>query len=322
MGAKNLLIVEDKNVLGLKIEKEWLLDFGSNHTRVAYKRDLEQFIEFITKRSPGIKSFNEVSRLDIVEFRNFLSETGGLDGDRGSAKTIRRKLGAVSSYFSFLVMKNFINSNPTVSVKRPKDAVKSPTQFLSKDQFENMLQEASKSSESGPLHYALVLTYFATGLRTSEILALKIKDLIKHDSGHALKYSGKGGKSGIKILHHRAYEAIEKYLSWMKSKKRSVHKEEWLFRPTKNPHDPNNLDRPLNPRTINLIFDKYAKKAGINKKVSAHSARATFITSLLDSGADIYSVCTEVNHSSVQTTQEYDKRLRKNDRSFVEKALD
>ena len=92
---------------------------------------------------------------------------------------------------------------------------------------------------------------------------------------------------------------------------RSLEREDWLFQPSHNPTNPDQLNKPLNPKTINEIIDSYAKKIGLNFKVTPHSARATFIGELLEQGVDIYSVAREVNHSSVKTTQEYDKRKKK-----------
>ena len=98
---------------------------------------------------------------------------------------------------------------------------------------------------------------------------------------------------------------------WMKEKNRETEENDWLFQPTRNPSNPDYLNKPLNPKTINEILDRYAKAVGIGFKITPHSARATFISELLDIGVDIYVVAREGNHASVKTTQEYDKRRKK-----------
>jgi site-specific recombinase XerD len=150
-----------------------------------------------------------------------------------------------------------------------------------------------------------------TGMRKSEVLMLKRCDYKEVNGYHVLEFMGKGAKRGQKLLHPNCIEAIEYYLKHMESIGRKHHPEDWLFQPTRNPANPNNLNKPLNPKTINEILDFYAKKIGLPFKISPHSARATFISQLLDMGVDIYKVAREVNHSSVKTTQEYDKRRKK-----------
>ena len=104
---------------------------------------------------------------------------------------------------------------------------------------------------------------------------------------------------------------MEAYFEQMKNHHRSHQPDEWLFQPSINPADPTHTNKPLNPRTINEILETYAKKCDFNVRVSPHSARATFISELLELGVDIYTVAREVHHSSVKTTQEYDKRRRR-----------
>ena len=99
---------------------------------------------------------------------------------------------------------------------------------------------------------------------------------------------------------------------------REVKPQDWIFQPTKNPHD-GNLNRPLNPKTVNEIFAYYSKKIGLDFLACPHSARASFIGELLSQGVDIYTVALEVNHSSVLTTQEYDKRVKKIKHSPIDK---
>jgi site-specific recombinase XerD len=234
-----------------------------------------------------------------------------MNGASGAPKTIARKLSAISSYFDFLAEKNLILFNPVSSVKRPRKEVKTPTNALNAQQVRELLAAIDENSASGKLHKALLMTFFFTGLRKNEILLLKIKNYKDMGDYKILEFAGKGGKLGQKVLHPKAAEAITEYLALLKEKTGEQHFEDWLFRPTKNPADPTNTNKPLNPKTINEILDNYALKIGLPFKVSPHSARATFISELLEQGVDIYKVALEVNHSSVKTTQEYDKRRQK-----------
>lgn len=290
---------------------EFFENFTSKHTRKSYETDLNKFFEYLSLNYPKIEKYAQIERGQIIAYRNWLSEEGGRYGRPSAPKSICRKLSALSSYFDYLVEKKECDFNPVTSVKRPRHEVLKPTNALQKEQVEELISSIDINSESGPLHRALLLTFFTTGLRKSEVLKLQFQDYIRINEHHVLEFRGKGGKTGQKVVHPMAVEALEDYLSWMRAKGRGHKMGDWLFQPTRNPHNPKNLNKSLNPRTINEIIDHYAKKIGLNFKISPHSARATFIGELLDVGVDIYKVAQEVNHSSVKTTQEYDKRRKK-----------
>lgn len=298
----------------LEIDLEFLQSFASPHTRRAYKSDLRAFICFLKTFYEGASNFKNVTRAMIIHYRNWLSDCGGPTGEPMAPKSIARKMASIDSYFDFLIehrSEQGIEMNPTSSVKRPKQEVRSPTQAVSRNLVLEMIDHASMNPTSGPLHHALMVTYFMTGLRTSEILALKIKDMIFLNNQVYFRLVGKGGKIHHKQLMPKVLEAIEAYLEWMKGLGRSVAPEEWLFRPTKNPADPKNIDRPISPSAVNELFSKYALMSGVKGNVSAHSARATFITDYLSQGADLKEVAMEVGHASTTTTEIYDKRRKK-----------
>ncbi|MCP4913281.1 MAG: tyrosine-type recombinase/integrase [Oligoflexia bacterium] len=307
---------------GYTYYEEFFENFTSLHTRKSYASDLSKFFLFLTENFKKLKKYKDIERKHIITYRNFLTETGGHDGNPCAPKTVARKLAAISSYFDFLVEKGECDFNPVGSVKRPRREVLKPTQALNTEQVRALfaaimndeVDENGEVKEPNPsrfLHRALLVTFFTTGLRKSEILNLKFKHYREINEDRVIEYIGKGAKVGQKLLHPMCEEAIEEYVAWMRSQGREHGAEDWLFQPTRNPSDPKNLNKPLNPRTINEIIDKYAKKIGLNFKISPHSARATFIGELLDAGVDIYAVAREVNHSSVKTTQEYDKRRRR-----------
>lgn len=300
----------------LFLDEEFFGNFTSTHTRKSYRRDLNQFFLFC-HQSYGIDDVKLIKRHHVIRFRNWLSEIGGHDGDGQAPKSIARKLAALSSYFDFLTEKSVLNGNPASSVKRPRREVKHPTQALSRQQVLDILGVIDETTLAGSMHLALLTMFFTTGLRKSEILYLKFKDFKWINQHPLVEFRGKGGKLGQKVLNTQCLEALENYLESTKENGREHAPEDWLFRPTKNPSDPKNLNKPLNPKTINEILEKYRKKIGLNFKISPHSARATFISELLDQGVDIYQVAREVNHSSVTTTQEYDKRRKNLDESPV-----
>ncbi|WP_127716130.1 tyrosine-type recombinase/integrase [Halobacteriovorax sp. HLS] len=292
------------------IQDEFFYNFNSVHTRKSYSIDIKHFFCWVFEEFQ-ISSYAELERSHIITYRNWLQEAGGRHGNPCAPKTVARKLAALSSYSDYLVEKGLLEFNPVTSVKRPRRDVVSPTNALSGDQVKQLLEAIPGETSSGILHRALIIMFFTTGLRKSEILNMKFKDYREINEYKVIEFIGKGGKIGQKVLHPTNIETLEIYLEHMRSLGREHNTEDWLFQPAHNPTDPTNLNKPLNPKSINEIINYYAKKIGLNFKISPHSARATFIGELLELGVDIYTVAREVNHSSVKTTQEYDKRRKK-----------
>lgn len=301
-------------------EVEFLENFTSEHTRKSYKNDIKKFIKYLKMTSSSIDNIKKIQRKHIIKYRNYLSEFGGQNNEPSAPKSIARKLSCLSRFFDYLVEKNITTLNPVTSVKRPRRDTIKPTNALTSQQVRDLIDSIKLDSKSGHLHMALLITFFTTGLRKSEIIYLKYRDYKKNENEAYFEYIGKGGKRDQKLLHNSCIKVLDNYVNYMiKEQKRIFKPYDWLFQPTKNPKNPKDLNKPLNPKTVNEIIRKYSLKIGINFPVSPHSARATFISQLLDQGIDIYSVAQEVNHASVTTTQEYDKRRRKFKDSPVKK---
>lgn len=293
--------------LPFELYREFFDNFTSLNTRSSYQSDLEKFILWLTANANDVEGFADLERRHVISYRNFLSD----EPKPLAPKTVARKLACISSYCDFLVEKGICQFNPASSVKRPRLEVISPTQALDAIQVRQLFEAIDAKSSSGPMHLALLITFFTTGMRKSEVLGLRYKDYRDINDSKVFEFKGKGGKIGQKLVHPLCIEALENYLSWMRGQNRALGPNDHIFQPTRNPADPSKLNKPLNPRTVNEIVDFYAKKIGLNFKISPHSARATFIGELLEHGVDIYTVAREVSHSSVKTTQEYDKRRKK-----------
>lgn len=294
-----------------QLDEEFFANYSSQYTRHSYRSDILQFFHFIEETYPNISSVSQIERLNVITFRNSLQETGGIAAEAAAPKTIGRKLASISSYFDYLTEKGQTKFNPVSSIKRPRREVRTPTNALSVEQVRQFIGAIDINTPAGIMHKALLLLFFTTGLRKSEVLNLRRKDYGEITGYKVIEYRGKGGKLGQKLLHPLCVDALENYLKFMKENNREHDQNDWLFQPSRNPKDPKNLNKKINPRTVNEIIDHYAKKIGIVSKLCPHSARATFITELLDAGVDIYKVAQEVNHASVNTTQEYDKRRKK-----------
>ncbi|MBT7668388.1 MAG: site-specific integrase, partial [Bdellovibrionales bacterium] len=206
--------------------------------------------------------------------------------------------------------KGVVSANPVSSVKRPRQEVATPTQDLSDDEILALFALFEKPEHS-PLHKAVIYLLFTTGIRKSELIELKLKDYRQQGEHRIIEIRAKGGKRLTKVIHPHCYQVIDQYLRWMQSINRTVDGEDWIFQPTRNPRDSGHLIKPLRPESIDYIIKKYAKEAGVGRRITPHSARASYIGSALESGVDLLRLSVDVGHSSVKTTQEYDKRKKR-----------
>lgn len=301
----DLTNIDQKNSFNYKLEYEFFHNFESPHTRKSYRVDLFQLFEFLRDNFSTVTNYKMIERVHIVAYRNWLTD------NEMAPKTINRKLAAASSFFDFLIEKGMIEFNPCLSIKRPRQEVKTPTNDLNDEQIANLFAELDKLSGPSLLHKAVLYTLFTTGIRKAELINLRLKNLIQKDEFHIINVRAKGGKELTKVLHPKCYEVITEYINYLKTTGEDLHPEDWIFRPTRNPLEPGHIIKPLNPKSIDYIIKSWCKKAGITDRISPHSARASYIGSALENGIDLYKISKDVGHSSVKTTEEYNKRRQK-----------
>lgn len=292
-----------------QLQYEFFQNFTSKHTIKSYKSDIKQFFNFIKQVTQNLNGFKEIEKIHIIAYRNWL------DQKDYAPKTINRKLSAISSYMDFLVEKNLMEYNPSTSIKRPRQDVIKPTLDLSDEDIVKVLSAVPHDSPSGPMHRAVLYVLFTTGIRKSELIYLKRKDLFTIGDHQVIQVKAKGGKILTKALHPTCVEMMEEYMTWMSSVGRTLAAEDWFFQPTKNPaikdHTEEDLNKPLRPSSIDYILKIYCQKAEVFGRYSPHSARASYIGSALEAGQEIWKVSRDVGHSSVKTTEIYNKRRQK-----------
>jgi len=293
-------ISKNKSNDSIELEYEFFQNFPSPHTRKSYRTDIITFFNFF-RNQLQFTTVIECRRSHIVAYRNWLAENDY------AAKSINRKLSSLSTYFNFLGEKELMQVNPCLGVKRPRQVVNTETNDLSDEEVCKVLELAL--NKGSYLHSAILYLFFATGIRKSELIELRLKDYQDINGDMTIKITAKGGKTLIKFLMPECVEIINDYISYMHSIDRIIHPNDWLFQPSKNPSSKDNyVTKPLRPKSVDYIFSKYCKLAGICKRVSPHSARATYIGSAMENGADLIKISKDVGHSSVKTTEQYNKR--------------
>jgi len=272
-----------------------------------YSRYLKRFLNFC-----GDIDVIKIDSEKIREYRIFLSRLGEDKKQKHLCrKTQNFHVVALRVFFSYLIKKmdlDVISSDKIDLPKLPSRTI----DFLTEDELSDMLNFEHENSNDKLRDSAILWILFSTGLRVSELCALNIENV--NTERKEFFVMGKGGKSRIVFLTKRSCEVLEEYLDSRNDE----------LKPLFINHRKNILEdekRRLTSVSIQNIVKNVALNVGIVKKVTPHTLRHSFATSLLQNGADIRSVQEMLGHSSITTTQVYTHVTNKNLRKTHEKFL-
>lgn len=243
---------------------------ATNTTKATYICILEDFIK-------SIKA-DTVSDLDILMIDNFI-DTLSLKSYK--PKTIKNKIVVIRSFIKFLYSKNLIDIRPE-AIEIPR-TVEVEANFLDEEEQFALIKSARNLRDK-----ALIMTILSSGLRASEILNLKEDDLYRRS---LIVSRGKGGKPRVTFIDPLTEKSIREYHN-----KREVDS---VFVFT------NSFGKPLSRQYLSRMISETALRAGIKKRVSAHTLRHSFATNMLRKGARIEDVQPLMGHSSISTTRLY-----------------
>ena len=265
---------------------------------LSYSRDVKKlFLFFHKEKIHCLKAEEE----DLIRFIHHQSRAGL------SARTMARIISSLKSFYKFLVLDGVLKKNPAVSLSSPKTWLSLP-KFLTVKEVESLLEQPDIKDVRGVRDKAMLELLYATGLRASELVGLKPKDLNLAEG--FLLCLGKGGKERIVPIGDSAVRAIRRYLE--KSRPRLLKKpNEALFLTYRGTF--------FTRQGLWKILKAYAIKAGLDVKISPHILRHSFATHLLERGADLRSVQLMLGHSQITTTQIYTHVSRKRLRRVYEK---
>lgn len=261
----------------------------SDHTILAYGKDLRQCAAFLAEVM-GRRRWEEVEIADLRRYLAALHERGL------SRATAARALAAIRSFMRHLRSRGAIDADPSSLLVTPR-VRRSLPRFLQQEETERLLAAPGVSKPTGLRDRAILETLYASGMRVSEIASLDAADV---GSGDTVKLRGKGGKERLIFLGRPALRALDDYLArgrpaLEKAADPSRHKALFL----------NRGGGRLTPRSIRRIVGRYARAAGLGRKLGPHALRHTFATHLLEGGADLRAVQELLGHSSLDTTQVY-----------------
>ena len=285
-------------------EEVWLQGHRSPATRRAYRMDVVSFMAFFR-----IQGTDELRAIDRAAVLAWLRQLEGL-GVRPA--TIRRKLSALSSLFAHLVHHHVLVVNPCREIARPRtNRRRGTTAAFSPHQARQILDAPALDTVVGLRDRALLSVGFQTGARRASIAGLVVGDLFQ-DGGHdVLRFRWKGGHEHVVALHPETADRIRQYVVGAGIEDDADGP---LFRPVLG-RTGDLRRRHLDPKVVDEILKRHCRRLGVNGRFSAHSMRATFITTALANGASLEDVQEAAGHADPSTTKLYDRRRFNPERS-------
>jgi integrase/recombinase XerD len=258
-------------------------------------KSLRIFVEWCEARS--LKRPTEVTKPILERYQRHLfhyrSERGGKPL---SFRTQHIRLGAVRAFFRWLSRQNHILSNPASELELPKLGYRLPGAVLTKDEVEKVLAEASPATAVGLRDRAIIETLYATGVRRSELVSLRLYDL-DQERGTVMVRQGKGRKDRMIPIGERALGWIGRYLAEVRPSLMVPPDEGFLFLTT--------LGERLTPDFLTQSVRRYVLAAGIGKSGSCHLFRHTMATLMLEGGADVRYIQEMLGHAHLDSTEVY-----------------
>jgi integrase/recombinase XerD len=285
---------------------DFIGQFISEQTKKAYLGDLKDFFDFLKTGNVTI------SHPKQIEGHHFQFYRDQLINNQMSSATINRKLVAIRSFIKWAMACKLIDYNPLDVVKLPKVQTETPTLAFDDAEVVQMIQAPDTTTKKGSVDRMVMCLLFSLGLRRSELVNIKVQDFYQERGHYVLKIRGKGGKDRHLPLNDTILNELKMYLDKLASFGLQLTNEDYLIQSAKTGKN----EKAADGSTIYRVINNYAKKCGINKKVSPHSCRATAISHLLDTQkTPIRDVAIFAGHSKITTTERYDKRRESLDNS-------
>ena len=265
----------------------------SPHTVDAYRRDLQQFSDWLGTQHDHWK-WAGIDRLDLRSYLGFMARKGL------ARRSISRKLSAIRTFFRWLHQEGLVTANPARTVQSPKQERKLPG-WLTRGDIDRLFvlaeNRAAEGGFRGTRDLAILETFYATGMRLSELQGLSLRDVdLVSDQ---VKVRGKGRKERIVPLGAAAGRALRRY------EPRRLDVLDRSDRPDRDALFVSDRGRRLSVRRIQGLVREYLDAVADEGELSTHSLRHSFATHLLDAGADLMAVKELLGHASLSSTRIY-----------------
>ncbi len=256
----------------------------------SYARDLREFARYLetTHKPPEKISPEDLRRYLASLYRRGLS-----------ARSVARHLVSVRNYLRFLVREGALKRSPADAIDAPRMGSTLP-KFLTPQEVDRLLAQPNTATPAGLRDHALLQLLYATGMRVSELINIRMEDL--EPNLGVVRCRGKGDKERLIPVGKPALKAVESYQREGRSQLVKQPAADYLFL--------NHHGRRLSRVGFWKILGAYGRKAGLHAPLSPHMLRHSFATHMLERGADLRSIQLMLGHSDISTTQIYTHVLK------------
>lgn len=281
------MTTKDNNIIK-KYKNYLLLERSlSKNSIEAYLTDLDKLSDFLQNENMNAE---EVTLDHLQQFVAQLYDLGI------NPRSVARIISGIKSFYGFLVLDGYMETDPTELLETPKTGLKLPT-VLSLTEIETLMSDnvIDLSTKEGQRNRAILEVLYGCGLRISELTKLRFSDLF-FDEGF-IKVEGKGSKQRLVPISQTAISQINNYMYDRKQMNPKKGYEDVLFL--------SNRGTPISRIMVFHFIKTYAEKAGIKKSISPHTFRHSFATHLLEGGANIRAIQLMLGHEKITTTEIY-----------------
>lgn len=258
----------------------------SSNTEISYRRDLTKMRIYL-EITAGAPAVHEVTRENLKKYIAYMQRK------KFKASTISRSIASIRAFYHYLLKEGMVREDVSDCLKAPKVERKMPD-ILSPEEMDRLLDQPAGNSDKEIRDSAMLELLYATGIRVSELIRLKVSD-VNMQMGFLI--CREGDKERMIPFNNRVREALRRYLIRARDHMAANEARDILF--------VNCSGKPMSRQGFWKLVKGYAKKAGISKDITPHTLRHTFAAHQVERGADLKSVQEMLGHSDISTTHMY-----------------
>ncbi len=286
-GPGHVAVSDDElDLIDRFVNSLWLEQGLSENTQRAYRTDLRLLAAWLVRQGRG--------RLAEAGARDLWAFVGGQAGEGVSARTTARRLASMRRFYRYLLREGMIQADPAMELKAPRMPATLPHTLSERDVLA-LLEAPDTGTPRGLRDRAMLELLYATGLRVSELVGLRLDQLNLRVG--AVRVVGKGGKERLVPIGEDARDWLERYLNEVRAGLARGRRLDTVF--------PTPRRASMTRQAFWVLIRRYAAAAGIRGSISPHQLRHAFATHLLAHGADLRAVQMLLGHQNVTTTQIY-----------------
>lgn len=273
----------------------------AQNTLESYGRDIQQYLTYLKEKKN--LTIEQTNQANVIGYLLYLQSRGK------ATATLSRSLAAIKSFYLYLFREDIIERNPTINLDAPKQEKRLP-KVLSVEDVERLLEQPDLKHPIGIRDRAMLEVLYATGLRVSELISLKLND-VNLEKGY-VRCIGKGSKERIVPLGTISTKYLKLYIEHARKFLASSPFETVLFL--------NHHGKGLTRQGFWKIIKRYAENLNLDVDITPHTLRHSFATHLLENGADLRSVQEMLGHADISTTQIYTQLTKDRIREVYDQA--